>query len=265
MRDNNNEALEAALQQVLNSLASAYISLGKAYPEYDAASRSAFIEAVTERAARRGEESLPDEAIGFLTGLDPDEISQLRSEPKAVPGTVTSAAVRLIELWQAEAADSEGRANPLPLDGPQSFRALLGQTGTSVGASDALSAFTAVGLARLENGMVYLNDDALPGPEDVEHAEQLCAGAFPLLAAVGERSRAERAFVESKTLHRVQDADVPRMRRIAETELKAAHARVADLMAAYQVVEGQDAPADEDDATIAVTSGVYFVGRLSGA
>lgn len=263
MGNNNNEALEAALQQVLNSLAGAYLSLGKDYPAYDMASRSAFIEAVSERAARRGEESLPDEAIAFLTGLDPADVTRLRREETPVPDTVTSAAVRLIELWQTDAADSEGRANPLPLDGPQSFRALLGRTGTSLEPADALAAFTAVGLARRENGMVYLNDDALPGPEDVEHARGLCAGAFPLLAAIGDPGRAERSFVETKTLGRVHDADVPRLRRIAETELKAAHARVADLLAAYETFDGDD-PNDDDNGS-GVTSGVYFVGGLSRA
>ncbi len=260
---NNNETLEKALQNVLTSLAQAYLSLGKAYPEYDAESRSAFVRVVSGRPDAQGLDPLPDGAIAFLTGLDAGDVNRLRDDSVDTPEAPTSAATLLIELWLAEAADSEGHANPLPLEGPQSFANLLARTGwTGQDPADALRALVSIGLAELRNDLVYLNDEALPGADDVDEAAALCSGAYPLLAAIGERGDARKPFVESRHLGNVREADVPRVRRIAAGELRQAHARVEALLGAYEAL-GDDG---EDD-RLSVSSGVYFVAgeRFSSA
>lgn len=252
MGNNNNETLEKALQNVLTSLAQAYLSLGKAYPEYDAESRSAFVRVVSGQPGAHQTEPLPDGAIAFLTGLDAGEVNRLRGD--GAPDAPTSAATLLIELWLAEASDSEGHANPLPLEGPQSFESLLARAGwTGQDPEEALAALVSIGLAELRNELVYLNDDALPGADDVEEAAALCAGAFPLLAAIGERREARRPFIESRKLGDVREADVSRVRRIAASELRQAQARVEALLGAYDVL------GDDDDDRLSVSSGVYFV------
>lgn len=257
MGNNKNETLERALQQVLNSLAQAYLSLGKAYPEYDAASRSAFVEVVSSRSQVRGREPLSDGAVAFLTGLDVADVGRLMAGAEA--DTPTSAATELIELWLEEASDSEGRANPLPLAGKHSFASLLERTWPGQDPDDALSALVSIGLAELRGDMLHLNDDALPGPDDVEEASALCSGAYPLLAAIGERHPERKPFVESRRYANVRGFDVPRVRRIAETELREAHTRVAEVMAAYEALD--DEAVDAEDERLSVTSGIYFVAR----
>ena len=254
----NNEALEKALQQVLNSLAQAYLSLGKAYPEYDAASRSAFVQVVSKRSGARGLEPLSDGAVAFLTGLDVADVGRLKGAQDT--DTPTSAATRLIELWLEEASDSEGHANPLPLQGEHSFASLLERTWPGQDPDDALSALVSIGLAELRGDMLYLDDAALPGPDDVEEASDLCSGAYPLLAAIGERSPERKPFVESRRYANVRGADVPRFKRIAESELREAHSRVGDLMSAYEALD-DDALDEDGDERLSVTSGIYFVAR----
>ena len=258
MANYNNETLEKALQQVLNSLAQAYLSLGKAYPEYEVASRSAFVQAVSSVARRHRPGPLPDAAIAFLTGLDAGEVKRLKDEP--IGDAPMSAATQLIELWLAEASDSEGRPNPLPLEGPRSFVSLLGRTPSAPDLDEAVAALTAIGLAELREDMLYLNDEALPGVDAVDEAASLCSGVYPLLAAIGERRPTRRAFVKSAKTMAVREADVPRVRRVAESELRAAHTRVAELMSAYDSLrDGGDSEEDDDHERLSVSSGIFFV------
>ena len=260
MANNNKETLDRALQQVLNSLAQAYLSLGKAYPEYEVASRSAFVQAASGGAHRQAPDPLSNAAIAFLTGLDARDVTDSRAG--STGDAPMSAATMLIERWLADASDSEGYANPLPLQGPRSFAALLERTPSAPDPDDAIAALTAVGLAELRDGMLHLNDEALPGVDAVDEAATLCSGVYPLLAAIGERRPTRRAFVESAKTIDVREADVPRVRRVAQSELRAAHTRVAELMSAYEALRDDGASEDDkDDERLSVSSGIFFVAR----
>ena len=256
MDDRQLSPFDTAFQQLLNALAAACLSVGKGYAEYDMASRSAFVAAVKGR--KTGSE-LSAAAVSFLTGVGDSGALHNGGE-----GGAPSPAWQFIERWRADASDSEGRSNPLPLTGPLSVLSLLGQVSSAPPLDDALAALEAVGLIEARDGLVYLNDDALPGAATIETATAMCAGAYPLLAAIAAGGHRPPPLLESSTLVSVRQNDVPRLHRIAESRLREAQEKVAELLTAYDALSDAASIVDEETAT--VSSGIYFVasGRPTG-
>ncbi len=253
MENDNNNAVETALQHVIDALAHACLSLGKSYPLYDAASRSAFVNAVEGQSRRHGKESgLDDAAVAFLSGLDEDTVRQHRSDAAAGEAPA-SGANQLIRQWLVTASDADGRPNPLPLEGPLSFASLVTTSSDTIDARHALRALEAVGLARVDGEMVYLADAVAPNTDRNAVAAELCAGAFPLLAAIGSDS----ATVRTRTIGHVRKHDVPRLRKLAGDQLVDAQAKVEELLDAYAELDGVDGDEIEDPRT--VSSGIFLV------
>ncbi|MEM8816714.1 MAG: hypothetical protein AAGE85_12885 [Pseudomonadota bacterium] len=262
MDDPQHNTFDAAFQQVLNALAAACLSLGKGYAEYDLASRSAFVAAVT---TRQTGDSLSSGAIAFLTGLGEAQVSRTEPGNVAAAEAQPSPASQFIDLWRAEAADSEGYTNPLPLAGPLSVSALLERVPSAPTLEEAVAALETVGLAQVRDGIMILDDAALPGAAAVEKAKAMCAGAYPLLAAITADQYRDELLLESRTLASVRQNDVPRLHRIAESRLREAQEKVAELLTAYGQLIDEESGAEED--TVTVSSGIYFVAReqVSGA
>jgi len=260
MDDRQQSPFDTAFQQLLNALAAACLSVGKGYAEYDMASRSAFVTAVKGR--ETGSE-LSAAAVSFLTGVSETDPAH-NGNGNGNGGGAPSPAWQFIQLWRAEASDSEGRSNPLPPAGPLSVTSLLRQVSSAPPLDDALAALEAVGLIRIREGLVYLDDDALPGTATIETATAMCAGAYPLLAAIAEGRHRPPPLLESSTLVSVRQNDVPRLHRIAESKLREAQEKVAELLTAYDALSDAASIADEETAT--VSSGIYFVasGRPPG-
>ena len=256
MDDRQHSPFDTAFQQLLNALAAACLSVGKGYAEYDMASRSAFVTAVKGRETGSG---LSPAAVSFLTGISETDPAHYGREVGPL-----SPAWQLIELWRAQASDSEGRCNPLPRTGPLSVLSLLEQVSSSPPLDDALAALEAVGLIEVRNGLVHLDDEALPGDTTIETATAMCAGAYPLLAAIAAGQHRPPPLLESSTLLSVRQNDVPRLHRIAESKLREAQEKVAELLTAYDALSDAASIADEETAT--VSSGIYFVasGRPTG-
>ena len=249
MDDRQQSPFDMAFQQLLNALAAACLSVGKGYAEYDMASRSAFVTAVKGR--ETGSE-LSAAAVSFLTG-----VNETHPAHNGAEGGAPSPAWQFIELWRAEASDSDGRSNPLPRTGPLSVLSLLERVSSSPPLDDALAALEAVGLIEVRDGLVYLDDQVLPGAASIETATAMCAGAYPLLAAITAGRHRLPPLLESSTLVSVRQNDVPRLHRIAESKLREAQEKVAELLTAYDALSDAESSADEETAT--VSSGIYFV------
>lgn len=264
-KNNPNNKLNAAFLLLLQPIARLFLRFGRGYREYSELSKAAF---VAVAASDYGVHGRPTNAsrISAMTGLTRKEVSRIRARIQDGDAAVTERATPLkevIEAWRCndEFHDDDGQPAALPLSGERgSFRSLIRQFAGDIPEGAMRKELQRIGAAELIDDRLHLSPQQQDDEQgELQMAEQLRAGPYPLLAVLAHNEQAYRGSqawpLETIGQKSIRKSDISRVRKLVAVRLRAATTTIADLLDAYatlHVGEGTDEP------MVSVSAGVYY-------
>ena len=123
------DALRSALEAILRPTVKLLLQSGISYSVFASVAKSVFVQVATDDHKRRGR--LPNfSEVSAMTGISRREVSKIRkpkSEERWTPSMETSPVNTILHEWHFDPdfSDGAGTAHALPLEGEQSFSALV--------------------------------------------------------------------------------------------------------------------------------------------
>jgi hypothetical protein len=205
MSDPINEAVSAAVEDVLAPLAQLAMEMQIAASEFTRLIEEAFIRAVEQEAASAGRPPPGPSAVAARSGLTRQRVSQLRSSragEKSVVSERKPQTLRILSAWKTDPkfSDSSGSPEILSLRGPLSFSALVKRHGSGLRARSILKELERIKAVR------FTKDRRV---EMIQRAEVDAARKAQAIRDLGEFGR---EFLETLA-HNVLNPEAPRYHR----------------------------------------------------
>jgi hypothetical protein len=207
MSDSIKEALNGAVEEILEPLAQLAMEMQIGASEFMQLIEHAFIRAVEEDAALAGRPTPGASAVAARSGLTRQRVTQLRSMGVGETGPASGRqpqTLRILSAWNTDPkfCDRFGSPRALPIRGPVSFSALVKRHGSGLRARSILMELERVKAVRVtKDGQIEMLHRA-----DVDAARK--AQAIRDLGEFG------REFLETLT-HNVLNPETPRYHRRA--------------------------------------------------
>jgi len=260
MSDAINEAVSAAVEEILVPLAQLAMEMQIGASEFTRLIEQAFIGAVEQEAALAGRPQPGASAVAARSGLTRQRVSQLRSMGAGEKLAVSERQpqpLRILSAWKTDPkfADSSGSPKILSLHGPLSFSALVNRHGSGLRARSILKELERIKAVR------FTKD------RRVEMTHRADVDAARRAQAVRDLGEFGREFLETLA-HNVFNPETPRYhRRVVGLHVKNGEVprlvRDAGSQAGVWALALQDALTDNDVAVKPGTSAQRST-RLSG-
>lgn len=129
MRSQIQDALLAALENILRPIVKLLLQSGIGYSEFASVAKSVFVRVATDDYKRRGRPANFSQ-VSAMTGISRKEVSRMRkgeSEGRWTPNMETSPVNSILHEWHFDPdfSDGAGAAKTLPFEGPLSFSTLV--------------------------------------------------------------------------------------------------------------------------------------------
>jgi Family of unknown function (DUF6502) len=205
MSDPINEAVSAAVEEVLAPLAQLAMETQIGAAEFTRLIEQAFIRAVEQEAAAAGRAQPGASAVAARSGLTRQRVAQLRTSragEKSVMSDRQPQTLRILSAWKTDPkfSDSSGSPKTLSLRGPLSFSALVKRHGSGLRARSILKELERIKAVR------FTKDDRV---EMVRRADVDAARKAHAIRDLGEFGR---EFLETLT-HNVLNPETPHYHR----------------------------------------------------